>query len=705
MERFGERSMEKTALETWLKETTGYDAGPVSPELYPVFSALREKMTDADEKVRSLLKQKQLFTLLVNGTEDMVVMFSGRNARVEYVSPNMEFLLGLWLDDVRADIQRVYDTAVGMEAPSMEELMAIPLGGCLRILNEHIHQRTGERRWYQKAFYHFYLNHDHKFVMVMSDRTLELEMQKQLELSIEMTKSANEAKSSFLANMSHDIRTPMNAIVGFASLLKHDAEKPAKVREYARKISSSSQHLLNLINDILDMSKIESGKATLHMEEFGLNDLIEGIGIVVNPQAKAKNQTFEIQTRNITCDRLLGDKTRINQILLNLLSNSVKYTPEGGRIQLVLSQSGLSDGRCANLCFQVIDNGMGMSPAYLEVIFDAFTREETAAVRGIQGTGLGMAITKNLVELMGGSISVESEQGKGTCFTVDLKLQAEAVDTDGAFWKSNQIQKILVADREERVCEDIRKILSGAGVIVACTTSGEQAAEFMIGAAVVGQPYDLALLDGGLPEMREWGLVRRVREALGEQAPELLLSAYDWSEIEEEALAAGIAGFLPRPFLIGNFRAAIGRLRDQEPEERQDSEVSLAGLHILAAEDNELNAEILRELLDLEGATCDLAENGEAAVRMLRESEPGTYDIILMDVQMPVMDGHTAARAIRALDHPDAKTIPIAAMTANAFEEDIRLALKAGMNAHIAKPVDMGLLKETVAELLRKERG
>ena len=662
-------------------------------------------MTDTDEKVRSLLKQKQLFTLLVNGTEDMVVMFSGRNARVEYVSPNMEFLLGLWLDDVRADIQRVYDTAVGMEAPSMEELMAIPLGGCLRILNEHIHQRTGERRWYQKAFYHFYLNHDHKFVMVMSDRTLELEMQKQLELSIEMTKSANEAKSSFLANMSHDIRTPMNAIVGFASLLKHDAEKPAKVREYARKISSSSQHLLNLINDILDMSKIESGKATLHMEEFGLNDLIEGIGIVVNPQAKAKNQTFEIQTRNITCDRLLGDKTRINQILLNLLSNSVKYTPEGGRIQLVLSQSGLSDGRCANLCFQVIDNGMGMSPAYLEVIFDAFTREETAAVRGIQGTGLGMAITKNLVELMGGSISVESEQGKGTCFTVDLKLQAEAVDTDGAFWKSNQIQKILVADREERVCEDIRKILSGAGVIVACTTSGEQAAEFMIGAAAVGQPYDLALLDGGLPEMREWGLVRRVREALGEQAPELLLSAYDWSEIEEEALAAGIAGFLPRPFLIGNFRAAIGRLRDQEPEERQDSEVSLAGLHILAAEDNELNAEILRELLDLEGATCDLAENGEAAVRMLRESEPGTYDIILMDVQMPVMDGHTAARAIRALDHPDAKTIPIAAMTANAFEEDIRLALKAGMNAHIAKPVDMGLLKETVAELLRKERG
>ncbi len=697
--------MENTELQVWIKEITGYDGGDIPVQVLPAFQALRDKMAQSERKIQALLRQKQLFTLLVNGTVDMFVMFSAKDFRVEYVSPNIEYLLGLPLDEIRGDLQKIYDTALNFEPPTREQLLAVPLGESVRFLNEHIHQRNREHRWYQKTIYHFFLNNDHKFILVMSDRTTEMEMQRQLEISIEMTKSANEAKSSFLANMSHDIRTPMNAIVGFSGLLKREAENPAKVREYARKISSSSDHLLNLINDILDMSKIESGKTTLHIEEFHLSELLEGIGIVVNPQAKAKNQEFRIRTQGVTCDRLQGDKTRINQILMNLLSNSVKYTPEGGNIQLVLSQQGQIDGRCANLKFQVIDNGMGMSPEYLEVIFDAFTREETAAVRGIQGTGLGMAITKNLVELMGGTISVQSEKGKGTEFTVNLKLEADAVDMDREFWENNQIRKILVVDDDESVCLDIKKVMSATGVVVAHTCSGEQAIQFVTGAAAVGQPYDLVLLDFRMPGMGGIEVARHIQEKLGDGAPVMLLFAYDWSETEDEALAAGVAGFLPKPFFISNFRSVIRQLNHQDTEDESDSDISLSGLRFLAAEDNELNAEILQELLDMEGASCELAENGKAAVDMLQKSEPGYYDLILMDVQMPVMDGYTAAKTIRSCDHADAKTIPIAAMTANAFEEDVRLALNAGMNAHIAKPVNMNLLKETVMELLRGKEG
>ena len=693
--------MENKELLMWIKDITGYDSGDIPQQFPSVLQVLRDRLAQSERRIQDLLWQKQLFTLLVNGTVDMFVMFSAKNFRVDYVSPNMEYLLGLPLDEVRDDIQKIYDTAPDFEAPSREKLMEIPLGESIQFLNEHIHQKTKERRWYQKTIYHFFLNNDHKFILVMSDRTTEMEMQRQLEISIEMTKSANEAKSSFLANMSHDIRTPMNAIVGFAGLLKREAENPAKVREYARKISASSDHLLNLINDILDMSKIESGKTTLHIEEFNLSELLDGIGIVVNPQAKAKNQEFRIRTQGITCDRLQGDKTRINQILMNLLSNSVKYTPEGGSIQLLLSQEGQIDGRCANLKFQVIDNGMGMSPEYLEVIFDAFTREETAAVRGIQGTGLGMAITKNLVELMGGTISVKSERGKGTEFTVNLKLEADAVDTDREFWEDQHIHKILVVDNNELICKDIKKVMSPTGVVVAHTGSTEQAIQFVTGAAAVGQPYDLVLLDFRMPGMTGVEVADHIHKTLGDDAPVMILFAYDWSEIEEDALAAGISGFLSKPFFISNFRRVVRQLNQQETEDESDSDISLSGLRFLAAEDNELNAEILQELLDMEGASCELAENGEIAVRMLQESEPGYYDLILMDVQMPVMDGYTAAKTIRACDHEDAKTIPIAAMTANAFEEDVRRALNVGMNAHIAKPVDMNLLKETVMELLR----
>jgi len=337
------------------------------------------------------------------------------------------------------------------------------------------------------------------------------------------------------------------------------------------------------------------------------------------------------------------------------------------------------------------------------VIFDAFTREENTTTSGIQGTGLGMAITKNLVELMGGTISVESEKNLGTTFTVDLTLQNADMDTDRKFWEQNHILKLLVVDDEEDICLDVESAMSQTGVDVTHTTSGSHAIQLIEEAEKARKPYDMILLDWKMPVMNGVETARHIREELGSHAPIVVLTAYDWSEIEEEASEAGVDAFMPKPFFVTNFRSVVQHLKNRDAQPGPEIGIGdspLAGRRFLAAEDNELNAEILRELLELEGVTCDVVENGEVAVERFRESAPGYYDLILMDVQMPVMDGYTAARTIRLCGHPDAKSIPIAAMTANAFDEDIHKALDSGMNAHIAKPVDMIILKETILNLL-----
>ncbi len=711
--------METSELRLWLKDAAGFDGESIPGELVPVFEALRSKyeaeaqkqrdaLAELAKTIRQLREQRHLFTLLVNGTSDMFVMFSAKNYQVEYVSPNIEYLLGLSMEEVKKDIRRISKTAVQLDLePIAEQLRAIPLGGSIQILNEHIHQRSGERRWYQKTVYHFFINDDHKYILVMSERTSEMETQKRLEIAMEMAESANQAKSNFLANMSHDIRTPMNAIIGFSNLINHDAEKPVKVREYARKIHSSGQHLLSLINDVLDMSKIESGKTALNISEFHLSQLLEEIGIVVNPQAKAKKQDFEVLAHGINADCVIGDKTRINQILLNLLSNSVKYTPEGGQIKLIITQKQRSGGKMSHLRFQVADNGMGMSPEYLKVIFDSFTREDEA-VSGIQGTGLGMAITKNLVDLMGGVISVESQKNQGTMFTVDLTLQAAETDSDKNFWDRSFVKRLLVVDDEEDICLDIEAAMAETGVDVVHATDGRQAIRLAELALKENNPYDMVLLDWKMPDMSGVEAARLIKDELDGCAPVAILMAYDWSDVEDEAFAAGIDGFLPKPFFVTNLRAIAKHLDSQNPELEEQAEGSeniLSGLRFLAAEDNELNAEILKELLGLEDAECELAENGKVALDMLMESAPGYYDMILMDVKMPVMDGYTAARAIRQCSHPDGKTIPMAAMTASAFDEDVHQALESGMDAHIAKPVDMNILKGTVQQLLGNADG
>ncbi len=532
------------------------------------------------------------------------------------------------------------------------------------------------------------------------ERIRELEEQaEQMRNALEAAESANRAKSAFLSNMSHDIRTPMNAIIGFSALLMRDADNPGKVREYTRKVIASSQHLLSLINDVLDISKIESGKMVLNISEFELADMITAVDTVIRPQTNAKDQAFDVYVKGLLHEQFIGDETRINQVLINLLSNAVKYTQEGGRIRLKVVGEQPASRKFQNLTISVEDNGYGMTPEYCEKIFDAFTRADNNTTRKVQGTGLGMAITKNIVEMMGGTIEVHSELGKGSIFTVRICLRIPDKNSDAKFWEQYGISNILVVDDAKEVCENIKNLMADTGVHIDYALSGEQAVD-RIRQAAGSRIYDVILIDWKMPQMDGLETARNIRRLISSDIPILVLTAYEWAQIEEEAVRAGINAFLPKPFFVANFRECLKQLRKaDEKGGRQEEDVPpLAGRQFLVAEDIELNAEILSEILAMQDAACKVVENGQLAVEEFARSKQGRYDAILMDVQMPVMNGYDATRKIRSLNRQDAQQIPIIAMTANAFTEDVKEALEAGMNAHVAKPVDPQQLSTTLSE-------
>ncbi len=532
------------------------------------------------------------------------------------------------------------------------------------------------------------------------ERIRELEEQaEQMRNALEAAESANRAKSAFLSNMSHDIRTPMNAIIGFSALLMRDADNPGKVREYTRKVIASSQHLLSLINDVLDISKIESGKMVLNISEFELADMITAVDTVIRPQTNAKDQAFDVYVKGLLHEQFIGDETRINQVLINLLSNAVKYTQEGGRIRLKVVGEQPASRKFQNLTISVEDNGYGMTPEYCEKIFDAFTRADNNTTRKVQGTGLGMAITKNIVDLMGGTIEVHSELGKGSIFTVRICLRIPDKNSDAKFWEQYGISNILVVDDAQEVCENIKNLMADTGVHIDYALSGEQAVD-RIRQAAGSRIYDVILIDWKMPQMDGLETARNIRRLISSDIPILVLTAYEWAQIEEEAVRAGINAFLPKPFFVANFRECLKQLRKaDEKGGRQEEDVPpLAGRQFLVAEDIELNAEILSEILAMQDAACKVVENGQLAVEEFARSKQGRYDAILMDVQMPVMNGYDATRKIRSLNRQDAQQIPIIAMTANAFTEDVKEALEAGMNAHVAKPVDPQQLSTTLSE-------
>lgn len=530
---------------------------------------------------------------------------------------------------------------------------------------------------------------------------------KQLAEALQAAQIASNSKTTFLSNMSHDIRTPMNAILGFTTLLAKDADNPSKVREYTRKITASGQHLLSLINDVLDVSKIESGKVVLTLDEFTLKDLVASVDAIIRPMANAKEQNFEVTVTGIEHEYLIGDETRINQILINLLSNAVKYTPEKGNIWFRIIGLKQHTGQYEHIRIEVEDDGYGMTPEYLEIIFDAFTRAENSTTNKVQGTGLGMAITKNIVELMGGRIEVFSEVEKGSLFRVELELRIPEERADEQFWKRQGISRILAVDDDVESCRSIQLLMKDTGISVDTAFSGEEAVQKIREASGRDEGYDMILLGWEMPGMDGMETGKRIRSLTEESVPILFLRTYDSDEIREEVLPIEKCGFLVKPFFVSAFKEKILEMQSEKKNGHGESGGrdfdDLKGCHLLVAEDNEINAEILEELLEIEEITCEIVENGRLALERFGNSSFGEFDAILMDVQMPEMNGYDAAKAIRLLEREDAGMIPIIAMTANAFAEDVKDALNAGMNAHIAKPIDMDLLKETLHQYLYKK--
>ncbi len=533
----------------------------------------------------------------------------------------------------------------------------------------------------------------------------EQEQKAVLETALAEAQRANIAKTTFLNNMSHDIRTPMNAIIGFTSLAVSHIGKQEQVEGYLRKILTSSKHLLSLINDILDMSRIESGKVKIEENEASLPEIMHDLKTIVQADVKSKQLSFHVDTLDVTNETIICDKLRLNQVLLNILSNAMKYTGPGGTVSVRIIQTDDAPEGYASYQFRIKDTGIGMSKEFLKHLFEPFEREQTSTVSGIQGTGLGLAITKNIVDMMNGTIDVTSEEGKGSEFVVCFQFRVKDDLADESYVEKLADLRALVVDDDTHTCTSVSKMLSDLGLRPDWTTRGEEAVIRTEFALEQGDPFRVFLVDWLLPDVNGVETARRLRRFVGEDAAIIILTAYDWSDIEAEAKEAGVTAFCSKPLFLSELREVLtAPYKEMEAQEEQDSSVRLlAGKKVLLVEDNELNQEIALTVLEEAGLIVDTADDGTEAVEAIQTAQAGAYDIILMDIQMPVMDGYTAARTIRAMDDPAKAKIPIVAMTANAFEEDRQKAFDAGMDGHVPKPIDIPKLMETLEMILSDE--
>ena len=643
----------------------------------------------------------ELFQKLSMNVDDVFLMLDAKTYQADYISPNAEKLLGITVEQIRKDI-RVLGKLHPEEHENPEEnyLEEIQVNEQREWDFEYVHQKTGEKRGFHNIAMGSEVNGKKKYILVMSDRTADWKMNQALSEAVRAAETANRAKSTFLSNMSHDIRTPMNAIIGFTTLAVSNIDNQKKVRDYLSKILSSSKHLLSLINDILDMSRIESGKIHLEETEVSLSDVLHDLKTIISGQIHAKQLELYMDAMDVTNEDVYCDKTRLNQVLLNLLSNAIKFTPAGGTVSVRLREYPGTQRGCELYEIRVKDNGIGMSQKFVQKIFSPFERERTSTVSRTQGTGLGMAITKNIVDMMGGTIEVQTEQGKGTEFIIRLPLRIQP--------ENHRIEKIaeleglkaLVVDDDFNTCDSVTKMLVKVGMRSEWTLSGKEAVLRARQSMELGDAFHAYIIDWRLPDMNGIEVTRQIR-SLGDDTPIIILTAYDWSDIEVEARAAGVTAFCAKPLFMSDIRdtlmAAIGQNQaEQENPVLPETSSDFRGRCILLVEDNELNREIAVEILNEYGFMVDTAENGAEAVEKVKNSKPCNYDLVLMDVQMPVMNGYEATKQIRALRDPALAGITILAMTANAFDEDKKKALECGMNGFLSKPI---VIEELISTL------
>ena len=643
-------------------------------------------------KDTEILYRDELFQKLSMNVDDVFLMLDAKTYQADYVSPNVEKLLGITVEQIHKDIcilRKLHSEK--QEDPEKNYLEEIQVQEQREWDFEYVHLKTGEKRWFHNIAMGSEVNGKKKYILVMSDRTSDRKMNQALSEAVRAAETANKAKSTFLSNMSHDIRTPMNAIIGFTTLAVSNIDDKKRVRDYLGKILSSSNHLLSLINDILDMSRIESGKIHLEETEVSLSDVLHDLKTIISGQIHAKQLELYMDAMDVTNEDVYCDKTRLNQVLLNLLSNAVKFTPAGGTVSVRIRQYPGTVKGSELYEIRVKDNGIGMSQEFVQKIFSPFERERTSTVSRIQGTGLGMAITKNIVNMMGGTIEVLTEQGKGTEFIVRLPFRIQS--------KHQRIEKIaeleglkaLVVDDDFNTCDSVTKMLVKVGMRSEWTLSGKEAVLRARQSMEMGDAFHAYIIDWRLPDMNGIEVTRQIR-SLGDDTPIIILTAYDWSDIEVEARAAGVTAFCAKPMFMSDIRDTLMTAIGQKQAEAETAILPTAGSdfrgrYILLVEDNELNSEIAAEILNEYGFLVDTAENGAEAVEKVKNSKPGNYDLVLMDVQMPVMDGYEATKQIRALDNPALAGITILAMTANAFDEDKKKALECGMDGFLSKPI------------------
>ena len=671
---------------------------------------IQTNRTNLRRKDTEILYRDELFQKLSMNVDDVFLMLDAKTYQADYVSPNAEKLLGITAEQIRKDIRVLGKLhPAEHEDPEKNYLEEIQVHEQREEDFKYVHLKTGEKRWFHNIAMGSEVNGKKKYILVMSDRTSDWKMNQALSEAVRAAETANKAKSTFLSNMSHDIRTPMNAIIGFTTLAVSNIDDKKRVQDYLGKILSSSNHLLSLINDILDMSRIESGKIHLEETEVSLSEVLHDLKTIVSGQIHAKQLELYMDAMDVTNEDVYCDKTRLNQVLLNLLSNAVKFTPAGGTVSVRIRQCHGTQKGSELYEIRVKDNGIGMSQEFVQKIFSPFERERTSTVSRTQGTGLGMAITKNIVDMMGGTIEVQTEQDKGTEFIVRLPFRTQPEHQRTEKIAELEGLKALVVDDDFNTCDSVTKMLVRVGMRSEWTLSGKEAVLRARQSMELGDAFHAYIIDWRLPDMNGIEVTRQIR-SLGDDTPIIILTAYDWSDIEAEARAAGVTAFCAKPLFMSDIRETLMTAIGQSQSEPEDSVLPAAGSDfrgrcILLVEDNELNREIAVEILNEYGFLVDTAENGAEAVEKVKNSEPGNYDLVLMDVQMPVMNGYEATKQIRALDDPALAGITILAMTANAFDEDRKKALKCGMDGFLSKPIVIEELISTLQKNLDQVSG